>query len=589
MKSKLLLTLCVSAPAWAAPSTLRSFDYIIVGGGTAGLTVANRLTENPAITVAVIEAGSFVENVVGNLSQVPAYAFAIQSAAATNPALGWGFHTTPQPGLGGAVVDYVRAKTLGGCSSINNVAYSRSSKGAFKLWADTVGDQSYTWDRVLPYYRKSMDFTPPDASTRFANASPSYNAAATARGGPLDITYAAYAESWSTWVARGLAAIGIPPTSALIDGTLTGSTWQLYTVDHATGHRASSDTAFLRPSLHRPNLVVFTETLAERVLFNVWKVATGVEATTTGSNTTFTLTARREVILSAGVFQSPQLLMVSGVGPRAVLQQYNIPVVADRPGVGQGMRDHILIPLTYQVNLASVDLTSATAVAEFNTQARGPLTNPGGDFVGLEKIPAAFRTNWSSEKKTMLAALPDDWPEIEYLVLPAPLTGGTTPGASYATVFAALQAPQSTGNVSIASASMGDPPVINPNWLTAQADLDVLLAAFKRMRQMAASDAMADVIIGEEFLPGPAVQTDEQILAYFRLAGTSISHAHATNPMGKASDPKAVVGTTGKVYGVKSLRVIDASVFPFLLPGPAPQSHVYMLAEKLADAIKKGY
>jgi len=585
MQKFLLPVLCASASVWAVPSRPKSFDYVIVGGGTAGLTVASRLTENPNVRVAVIEAGTFVEDVVGNLSFVPAYASLIQNEIVTNLDVGWGFKTTPQPGLGGAVVDYLRAKTLGGCSSVNNVAYSRSSKGAFQLWADTVGDQSYTWDNVLPFYRKSMNFTPPNAATRFANATPNYNAAATAQGGPLDITYAAYAESWSTWVARGLAAIGVPSVGSFIEGNLSGSAWQLYTVNPATGHRASSDIAFLRPSLNRPNLVLFTNTLAERVLFNSRKTATAVEVTS--GNSTFVIPVSKEVILSAGVFQSPQLLLVSGVGPKAVLEQYNISVVADRPGVGQGMHDHVIIPLSYQVNLASVDLTAASVVDDFNNYARGPLTNPGGDLVGLEKLPAAFRANWSSSTRTSLAALPADWPEIEYLVLPAAVTGDTIPGVAYAMLFAVLQAPQSIGNVSIQSARMSDPPLINPNWLTAQADLDILLAGFKRLRQMVASSAMADVIV-DEFLPGPSFQTDEEILAYFRLAGTSISHAHATNPMGKASDLRAVVGTTGKVYGVSNLRVIDASAFPFLLPGPAPQSHVYMLAEKLADAIRRG-
>ncbi|KAI0015262.1 glucose-methanol-choline oxidoreductase [Xylariomycetidae sp. FL0641] len=584
--SRLLVALCGVASSWAAPNHLRSFDYVIVGGGTAGLTVANRLTEDPRVTVAVIEAGTSVQDVVGNLSEVPAYASAIQSEATTNLDLGWGFQTTPQPGLGGAIVDYPRAKTLGGCSSINNVAYARSSKGAFQLWADTVGDQSYTWDEVLPYYLKSMDFTPPNAETRLANATPQWDNTATATGGPLDVTYAAYSESWSTWVAKGLASIGMAPTGALIGGSLIGSTWQMYTVDHATGHRVSSDTAFLRPVQGRSNLVVLTKTLAERIVFGRNRKATGVEVSS--SSGTFVLEAKREVILSAGVFQSPQLLMVSGVGPKAALQQYGIPVVADRPGVGQGMRDHILIPLTYQVNLAPVDTTSAAAATAFNSEAVGPLTNPGGDFVGLEKIPGSLRANWSAETKQILDALPEDWPEVEYLVLPAPVTPGTVAGAAYGTVFAALQAPQSLGNVTIASDKMSDAPVINPNWLTAQADLDIMVAAFKRVRQMAASKSMANVIVGDEFLPGPAVQTDEDILAYFQLAGTSISHGHATNAMGKATDSNAVVGPTGKVYGVNAVRVIDASTFPWLMPGPAPQAHIYMLAEKLADAIKKG-
>lgn len=443
---------------------------------------------------------------------------------------------------------------LGGCSSVNDVAYSRGTKGAFQLWADTVGDHSYTWERVLPYYKKSMKFTPPNSETRFPNATPLYDPAETARHGPLDITYPTYGESWSTWISKGLSAIGLPQVGALIEGTLNGSTFQLLTVNPHSGHRASSDTAFLRPVLHRHNLFVFTNTLAQRVLFDSDKVATGVAVTANGT-ASFTLTAKKEVIVSGGVIQSPQLLMVSGIGPAAVLQQHNITVIADLPGVGQGLVDHILIPITWQVNLATPDVTSANAVSEFDSDhpASGPLTNPGGDYAGLEKLPAAFRANWSSATQAALDALPSDWPEVEYLVRPFAVTGGTTPGKAYASLFLVLQAPQSVGNVTIASANMRDKPVINPNWLTAQADLDVLLAAVRRAREMAASPAMADVIGSEgEFLPGPGNSTDEQLLEYFKLAGTSIHHGHATNRMGRANDTQAVVGPTAKVHGVKN-------------------------------------
>lgn len=391
------------------------------------------------------------------------------------------------------------------------MAYSRGSTGSFQLWADTVGDESYTWDKVLPYYRKSMNFTPPNSETRRANATPTYDAAYTAQGGPLDITYPAYAESWSTWVSKGLTAIGLPQVGALIEGSLNGSTYQLLTVNPTTGKRASSDTAFLRPVLDRPNLVVFAETLAERVLFNSHKAATGV-AVTSQNGTAAVISAKREVILSAGVIQSPQLLMVSGIGPAAVLRQHNITVLADLPGVGQGLVDHILVPLTWQVNLATPDITSAASVSAFNNPpATGPLTSPGGEYAGVEKIPAAFRANWSAETVAALDALPADWPEVEYLVMPFAVTPGTVPGRTYASLLFVLQTPQSIGNVTITSASMRDPPLINPNWLTAQADLDVMLASFRRIREMAASPAMADVII-DEFLPGLGNQTDEQIL-----------------------------------------------------------------------------
>ncbi|KAF3769431.1 alcohol oxidase [Cryphonectria parasitica EP155] len=593
--NNLLFSLCAIAPALAAMgSSYQSsqFDYVVVGGGTAGLVVANRLSEDPNVTVAIIEAGTWIAKSIGNLSEVPAYASELLDENLVNPAIGWEFTTTPQAGLNNTVIEYPRAKAVrifyifSLYFTMNDMAYSRSSVGAYQLWADTVGDQSYTWDGVLPYYLKSMNFTPPDASTRFPNASnPSYDASETTNTGPLDITYPAYAEPWSTWVAKGLEALGIAPTDALLDGTLNGSTWQLLTVDHTTGHRASSDQAFLVPVQNRSNLVIIDETLAERVIFSTDKVATGVEATT--GNTTFSITATKEVIISAGVFQSPQLLMVSGVGPEALLQQYGIPVVADLPGVGQGMKDHIIMPLTYQIDLAYIDASDPAIVSEFDDQASGPLTNPGGDFVGLEKVPASLRANWSAETNATLDALPADWPELEYIMVPAAVTSGATAGVAYGTIFATLVAPQSVGNVSITSANMSVEPAINPNWLTAQTDLDILVAGFKRVRQMVASEAMAPVIVAE-VLPGTSVQTDEEILEYFQLAATSNSHAHSTNHMGNSSNPNAVVGTTGKVYGVTNLRVIDASIFPFLLPGPGPQAHVYMLAEKLAAAIQQG-
>jgi choline dehydrogenase len=277
------------------------------------------------------------------------------------------------------------------------MAYSHSTVGAFQLWADTVGDQSYTYENVLPYYRKTMNFTIPDSATRLANATPSYNTGDVTYGGPLQVTYPAYAQSWSTWVAKGLAAIGIAPTDSFITGSLNGSAWQLNTVSHTDGHRSSSEVAYLRPVLNRSNLFLFTETMANRIIFNSQKVAQGVEVACSNTNTTYTLSATKEVIVSAGVFQSPQLLMVSGIGPAAVLEEYDIPVIANLPGVGQGMNDHIFVPLTYPTNLTPQGTVTTEIEDEFNEDATGPLTNPGGDYLALEKIPQAYRANWSAE------------------------------------------------------------------------------------------------------------------------------------------------------------------------------------------------
>jgi choline dehydrogenase len=285
----------------------------------------------------------------------------------------------------------------GGCSSINSMAYARSAIGAYQLWADLVDDQTFTYDNLVQYYKKSMDFTPPDAETRFANTTPSYNESSIAEGGPLAVSYPAYGTAWSTWVAKGMAALGIPQTDSAIDGTLSGSAYLMLTINHPNGHRASAATQYLRPYLGRKNLYTFPWTLAERVIFDSDKVAKGVEVTNTTSNTTYTISASKEVILSAGVFQSPQLLMVSGVGPKALLEEFDIDVVADLPGVGQGMDDHLYVPVVYPVNLEDISTVTEEEIEEFNNEAIGRLTTTGSDYVAFETIPEALQANWSAE------------------------------------------------------------------------------------------------------------------------------------------------------------------------------------------------
>lgn len=267
------------------------------------------------------------------------------------------------------------------------------------MWADSVGDQSYTYGNMLQYYHKTMNFSPPEPNARFANATPQYNAADTVTIGRLDVTYAAYAQPWSTWVAKGLAAVGIPPVNAFINGNLMGQSWQMNTITRSSGFRSDSETVYLRPFLHRPNLAIFNGTFAQRIVFK-GTAATGVQVTAAGS--TCTITAKKEVVLAAGVFQSPQLLQVSGVGPAALLQKYNIKVIANRPGVGQGMSDHITVPISYRVNVPTETSLHdpaylEQAIDQFNAHAMGPLSSAGGDYLGMEKIPQALRANFSAQ------------------------------------------------------------------------------------------------------------------------------------------------------------------------------------------------
>ncbi|KKY29351.1 putative glucose-methanol-choline oxidoreductase [Diaporthe ampelina] len=546
--------------------SVRTFDYVIVGGGTAGLVLANRLTENADINVAVIEAGTSPEDVAGNLTQVPGYAGELYGNAGE---LNWGFSTTPQESLLNRTSTYMRGKTLGGSGVLNFMNYGQTCKGAHQKWADVVDDQSYTYDNMLQYYHKAMKYSPPKAGARSANATVSLTAADAAVNGTLPVTFGSYVQSWSTWVALGLEAIGIPQVSAFVDGSNLGWAWNLYTIESPEVTRATSETAYLQPVLGRPNLAVFDYTFAQRIIFDEQKTATGVEVTSTTTNCSYTISADKEVILSAGVFQSPHLLQVSGVGPKAVLERYNISMVADRPGVGQNLQDQATTFVMYQVDLItnsqmSQDPEYAAAVEEeYKANRTGPLTAPGGDLFGLEKIPEEFRTGFSNDTKAYLDELPADWPEIAYAVYPA---GATQPeeGANYAIMQAWSMAPRSVGSVTIESADMAVAPVIDPNWFSSQTDVEVTIAGLKRMRQALNTSAMAPILIGDELLPGPDVQTDDEIASFIAQRGSTIYHAAATNKMGKTSDPDAVVDSRGRVIGVQR----------------------FLLAEKLVDDIK---
>lgn len=269
--------------------------------------------------------------------------------------------------------------------------------GALERWATEVGSEEWTYDNVAPYYKKSLNFTPPDMTKIFPNATPEYDASTLGTDGPLALTYPNYAQPFATWVAEGMAEVGIPHIPGFTSGALNGSGWLINTINHATGFRESSEAGFLRPFLSRPNLVVYNLTLAEKILFN-GNVATGVQVSS--RNETFSVSARKEVVLSAGVFQSPQLLLVSGVGPAHLLKEHEIKVIANRSGVGQNMNDHIFFGISYKVNVPTANALAdpavyESAVDEFNSKQAGPLSSPGGNYAGYENVPKAFRTSFS--------------------------------------------------------------------------------------------------------------------------------------------------------------------------------------------------
>ena len=277
-----------------------TFDYVVVGGGTAGLTIANRVAAS-GHSVAIVEAGSFYEITNGNLSQVPAYVGQFSSPDPTDiqPLVDWGILTTPQSGLLDRVVHYTQGKCLGGGSARNYLAYHRGTNGSYQKWADKIGDQSWTFDNVLQYFKRSVNFTPPtsDTTDQWGPYDPS---AFSQTGGPLHVSYTSYFWPVSVVLAKGLEAIGLNRIPGLNSGRLLGYARVTATIDQRLGTRSSSETSFLEESLESSTLLqVYQSTLAKSIMFNSNKTATGVSVTTSGKN--YTLNARKEVIISAGV------------------------------------------------------------------------------------------------------------------------------------------------------------------------------------------------------------------------------------------------------------------------------------------------
>lgn len=584
------------------------FDYVVVGAGTSGSTIAARLAEDPDVTVAVVEAGSFYQIDNGNRSVVPGYSvfnFEIFSAPVTD----WGILSTPQAQLNNRQVQHSRGQAVGGSSAINFLIFHRCaprrkksgkatdkviyrpSRGSMDLWAEQVGDDSYKWDNVLPYFKKSATFTPPDPATFPAGVTPSFNESAfdNSLGGPLQISYGGYTPEALVPFLDAFNDIGISPTEDFNSGDLLGANWVTNNINPENNHRSSSQTAFINPSLSNTSITIYPNTLARRVTFD-GTTAQGVEVTT--GRATYTLSARKEVILSAGAFQSPQLLMVSGVGPEAKLTELGIPVVHSLEGVGQNLQDHPIFTVSQAFNIptsSQYDSFSAPGYAEAEAQYLANRTGPLSQnkaVIGWEKLPN--REGLSDATKTALDALPDDWPELEMRVAPYYL--GVTkpdPTAQFTTVFGTIISPLSKGLIDIVSNSTEDLPLVDLAYFTDPGDMEQAIAAVKRIRDLYASSSLSSLLDGPEFVPGPNVTSDADIENYIRRNTGTIFNAAGTTKMGKADDPTAVVDPQCRVYGVQGLRVVDTGSFPFVPPGHA-QSTAYMLAEKIADEIKSG-
>ncbi|KAK8848601.1 GMC oxidoreductase [Apiospora arundinis] len=431
------------------------------------------------------------------------------------------------------------------------MSYLRGTKSSYQRLADLVGDQDWTFDNLLKYFKKSCRLIPPNLEKRNnTNVTVTYDPTVfDPNGGPLHVSWNNWVDPTLTVMSKAVEEAGLSPSSkGFSSGELVGhGAWIPSTINPGNAHRSSSESSFLRNAIQGGGtLVVYTHTQARRIRFERSSPprAIGVEVETRGLQ--YSLNAAKEVIISAGTFHSPQLLMVSGIGPKAVLDSQSIPVIVDSPGVGQNLVDPVQIAVSHAVNTPSGQSLTADPVLaphyvkQYLEDASGPFSSAAG-YLAAERIPPRLRSALSAGAQEKLAGYPADWPEIMYIV-------GSFLGHNLATIGATaawMPITFSRGNITLRS------------------DDD-----------------------GPELLPGAGVQTDQQVLDYIRQSATPIWHPAGTCAMGRSGEDGAVVDSKARVFGVEGLRVCDASVLPFTIPAH-PQGSLYALAEKIADDIKK--
>lgn len=530
------------------------FDYVIVGAGTAGCVLANRLTEDPDVSVLLLEAGGKDDY---HWIHVPVgYLYCIG-----NPRTDWLYKTQAEAGLNGRSLSYPRGRVLGGSSSINGMIYMRGQREDYDEWARITNDASWSWDAVLPVFRRSEDH---------------HGGANTWHGEGGEWRVERQRLKWKILEAFADAAqqTGIPATDDFNRGDNSGVGY--FEVNQKRGIRWNASKAFLRPAMKRPNLTIITGALTERVVFE-GKRCVGVEYR--GDGVSYIAKARCEVVLSAGAVNSPQLLELSGVGNGARLQELGIDVVHDLRGVGENLQDHLQLRMAFRVqHVRTLNTASAHWWGKLMIGMQYALFQSGPMSMSPSQLGAFAKSDPSDGSLTR--------PDLEYHVQPLSLDRFGEPLHRFNAFTASVchLRPTSRGSIHIASPDAAVAPAIAPNYLSTDYDRHVAVNALRLTRRIAAAPALAPYR-PHEILPGLAYQTEEELQDAAGNVGTTIFHPVGTCRMGTADDPGAVVDSRLRVRGVEGLRVVDASVMPVITSGNT-NSPTLMIAERASDMLR---
>lgn len=528
------------------PGSGTIYDYIIVGAGSAGCVLANRLTESGRYRVLLLEAGGFDKNFWIHIPLGYGKLF-------KNHTVNWMYQTEPEPELNNRRIFQPRGKVLGGSSSINGLVYLRGQREDFDLWRQ-LGNPGWGFDDVLPYFKKSEDHE------RGADA---YHGV----GGGLSVSYPHPHPLCEAFIRAGVED-GLPYRQEFNAGEQEGVGYFPLTSRH--GRRCSAAVAFLHPAITRPNLTVVTEALAEKILFD-GKRATGIRYRHRGR--IVEARAGREVILSGGAINSPQLLQLSGWGPADLLRQHNIPVIEDAPAVGANLQDHLQVRMVFKCRQKITfndayhsPIGRARMALDYFINRRGPLTSAAGYATAFFKTDPRYAT-------------PDC--EVHFILFSTDKMGETLHRFSGFTASVCQLRPESRGSIRIKTADPAIAPEIRINYLASETDKQANIDSLKRLRRIVHASAMKDYLL-EELEPGTAIAADDELLAYCRERGSTIYHPTCSCTMGQG--PNTVVSPELKVHGAAGLRVVDGSIMPRLISANT-NAAIIMIGEKAADMI----